>query len=69
MCGDGERGQLGVGIISMKEYKPLKVQLLEEKKTYNLSTPKFKQIACGTDHTGFLTEAGVIFVTGDNTRG
>ena len=25
MCGNGERGQLGVGIITMKEYKPLKV--------------------------------------------
>jgi len=28
MCGNGERGQLGVGIITMKEYKPLKVQVL-----------------------------------------
>ena len=69
MCGNGERGQLGVGIITMKEYKPLKVQVLDDKgKTYNL-TPKFKQISCGTFHTGFLTESGVIYVTGDNSQG
>lgn len=42
MCGNGERGQLGVGIITLKEYKPLRVQVLDDKgKTYNL-IPKFK---------------------------
>jgi alpha-tubulin suppressor-like RCC1 family protein len=69
MCGNGERGQLGQGTITKKEYKPLKVEFKDEKgKPYTL-TPKFKQVTCGYFHTGFLTESGVIYVTGDNIEG
>jgi len=55
VCGNGERGQLGIGIATLKEYKPHRVRLVDELgKPYSLS-PKFKQVACGHLHTGFLT--------------
>jgi hypothetical protein len=55
VCGNGERGQLGQGTITKKEYKPLKIEFKDEKgKSYAL-TPKFKQVTCGYFHTGFLT--------------
>jgi len=42
ICGNGERGQLGIGIESVKEYKPVKIKLIDEQgKPYVLS-PKFK---------------------------
>ena len=60
MCGNGERGQLGLGIITKKEYKPMKVEFKDENgKSYAL-TPKFKQVTCGYFHTGFLT--GKVFL-------
>ena len=55
MCGNGERGQLGIGIITAKEYKPLKVQLLDDNGKPYLLTPKFKQVTCGNFHTGLLS--------------
>ena len=33
------------------------------------NNPKFKQVECGDYHTGFLTESGVLYVTGDNSTG
>lgn len=55
MCGNGEKGQLGVGIVTLKEYKPLKVKLCDESgKPFGLQ-PKFKQVSCGQFHSGFLT--------------
>lgn len=55
VCGNGERGQLGVGIITIKEYKPLRVRICDDTgKPYALS-PKFKQVTCGNNHTGLLT--------------
>ncbi len=80
MCGNGERGQLGLGIVTKKEYKPMKVDFKDENGKSYASTPKFKQVTCGYFHTGFLTgnnnylvfnffiESGVIYVTGDNTE-
>jgi alpha-tubulin suppressor-like RCC1 family protein len=66
VCGNGERGQLGIGIATIKEYKPLKVKLIDEKGKPYLMTPKFKQVSCGHNYTGFLTESGVIYIAGDN---
>ncbi len=54
MCGNGERGQLGIGIDTMKEYRPVIVQVAKGGKISDVS-PKFKQISCGDWHTGFLT--------------
>ncbi|TNV85686.1 hypothetical protein FGO68_gene2776 [Halteria grandinella] len=68
VCGNGERGQLGIGIATIKEYKPLKVKLTDENGKPHLLTPKFKQVTCGQWHTGMLTESGVIYVTGDNQQ-
>lgn len=55
MCGNGERGQLGLGIITKKEYKPMKVEFKDENGKSYSSTPKFKQVTCGYFHSGFLT--------------
>jgi alpha-tubulin suppressor-like RCC1 family protein len=69
MCGNGEQGQLGLGISTLKEYKPLKVKLSDENGKTAMLSPKFKQVVCGAFHSGFLTENGVIYVTGDNSEG
>jgi alpha-tubulin suppressor-like RCC1 family protein len=55
MCGNGERGQLGLRIVTKKEYKPLKVEFKDENGRSYSTTPKFKQVSCGYFHTGFLT--------------
>ena len=44
----------------MKEYQPLKIS--------GLKGEKVKQIECGDYHSGFLTESGSVFMTGDNTK-
>lgn len=49
-CGNGERGQLGIGIITMKEYQPVKVKFDFQGKD------SIKQIECGDLNTAFLTE-------------
>jgi alpha-tubulin suppressor-like RCC1 family protein len=60
MCGNGERGQLGIGMETLKEYKPIKVKLLDEAGNPYSLTPKFKQVSCGHYHTGFLTGNRII---------
>ena len=57
MCGAGSQGQLGIGYLPLKEYRPLKI-LIDE---------KVVKVNCGDMHTGLLTDQGNIFMTGDNS--
>ena len=70
-CGNGEKGQLGFGLSSLKEYRPCKVKL-------ELMEDRIKQIACGHMNTGFLTgkisrliliDRGHVYICGDNSKG
>lgn len=61
-CGKGDKGQLGIGFISIKEYRPIVVRLRDHEE-------KIKQVACGTEHTCFLTASGKIFSCGSNEEG
>ncbi len=61
--GRGDKGQLGIGFITIKEYRPIVIRLrgyVEE---------KIRHIACGSFHTCFLTTTGKIFSTGLNDEG
>ena len=61
-CGRGDKGQLGIGFISIKEYRPIVVRLRDHDE-------KIKQVSCGMEHTCFLTASGKIFATGSNAEG
>lgn len=43
-----------MGVETIKEYKPIRVKLLDETGKPFQVTPKFKQVSCGEFHTGFL---------------
>ena len=61
-CGRGDKGQLGIGFISQKEYRPIIVRLR------NHDEP-IRQVSCGSFHTCYLTASGKIFSTGLNDEG
>ena len=63
-CGEGEKGQLGLGYISMKEYRPLKLKFKYLKKNDYIA-----QVSCGSYHTLFLTDKQEVFATGLNDFG
>ena len=57
MCGSGSQGQLGIGYMPVKEYRPVKAMVDE----------RIVKVSCGDLHTGFLTDQGNAYVTGDNS--
>ncbi len=61
-CGSGERGQLGIGMMTLKEYQPQRVKL-------DLGEDRIKQIACGNVNTAFLTDKNHVYIFGDNSKG
>ncbi|CDW76606.1 UNKNOWN [Stylonychia lemnae] len=62
-CGNCERGQLGLGIMTLKEYNPSKM-IFEIKQNDSV-----RSISCGDYNSAFLTEQGLIYITGDNSMG
>jgi len=62
-CGLNEYGQLGCGIKTFKEYQPVKLI------TAPFEEDQVKQISCGLYHSSFLTEQGLVYACGDNTKG
>ena len=48
--GDGEYGQLGIGYVALKEYRPMRAKLTNVK-----GGDYIIQIACGAYHTLYLT--------------
>eukprot|EP00803_Ostreobium_quekettii_P007034 evm.model.scf_2582.1 EVM.evm.TU.scf_2582.1 scf_2582:2859-15247(+) len=58
--GAGERGQLGIGAFCNKEL-PLKVVALDGRDV--------EMVACGSQHTLFLTKDGSVYGTGSNDSG
>jgi len=61
-CGQGDKGQLGIGFISPKEYRPIVIRLRNHDE-------KIKQVSCGAFHTCLLTLSGKIFSSGLNDEG
>ena len=57
MCGSGSQGQLGIGYMPVKEYRPVKAMIDE----------RIVKVSCGDLHTGFLTDQGNAYVSGDNS--
>jgi len=49
-CGSGEFGQLGLGYVSYKEYRPVRVRIKELEEG-----DQIVQVACGAFHTCFLS--------------
>ena len=63
-CGEGEYGQLGVGYVSLKEYRPVRAKIK------NLSAGDYvTKIACGAYHTLYLTRFRQVFAAGANNLG
>ena len=63
-CGEGEYGQLGLGYISLKEFRPIKLKFKSiEQGDY------VTKIACGAFHTCFLTRFKQVYATGLNNVG
>lgn len=63
-CGEGEYGQLGVGYVSLKEYRPIRAKI----KTL-AAGDYVTRIACGAYHTLYLTRFKQIFAAGANNLG
>ena len=61
-CGKGDKGQLGIGFFTHKEYRPILVRLRD-------FATRIKQVECGSQHTLFLTTAGQVFAAGFNDEG
>ena len=63
-CGEGEYGQLGVGYVSLKEYRPMRA------KFQDLPAGDYvTQISCGAHHTAYLTRFHHVYTTGSNNLG
>lgn len=62
-CGKGDKGQLGIGFVTLKEYRPIVIRLR------GFPDLKIKQISCGDFHSCFLTSNGKIFSSGLNNEG
>ena len=63
-CGEGEYGQLGLGYVSLKEFRPLKIKFKSMQQGDYVT-----KISCGAFHTCFLTRYKQIYSTGLNNIG
>ena len=63
-CGEGEYGQLGLGYVTMKEYRPMRVRIKDVKPGDYVT-----KVACGAHHTAFLTRFKSVYTTGANNLG
>ena len=61
-CGANYVGQLGVGFISDKEFRPIVVRLRK-------NVDMMRQVSCGNNHTLFLTGNSDIYSAGLNDEG
>ena len=60
--GRGDKGQLGVGYASHREFRPISMK-------GDLPIDKIKQIACGMHQTLVLTQKGQVYACGLNNIG
>ena len=63
-CGEGEYGQLGVGYVTLKEYRPMRAKIK------NIQAGDYVvKLACGAHHTAYLTRFQKVYITGANNLG
>ena len=63
-CGEAEYGQLGVGYVSVKEYRPARAKFRD------LDPGDYvTKVACGAHHTAYLTRYKQVYATGANNLG
>ena len=63
-CGEAEYGQLGVGYVSVKEYRPARAKFRDlDPGDYVI------KVACGAHHTAYLTRFKQVYATGANNLG
>ena len=63
-CGEGEYGQLGVGYVSLKEYRPIRAKIRDMP-----AGDYVTKIACGAHHTVYLTRSKQVYASGSNNFG
>lgn len=63
--GKGDKGQLGIGYTSLREFKPLKIKNPKCLDLYDA----IKSVACGAYHTMFITEKRKVYAFGQNLDG
>jgi alpha-tubulin suppressor-like RCC1 family protein len=63
-CGEGEHGQLGLGVCSLIEYRPLKIKFKDLHEIDYIT-----DVACGAFHTLFATKHHSVYATGLNNLG
>ena len=63
-CGEGEFGQLGLGYVALKEFRPIKLAFKDM-----VAGDYVTKLSCGAFHTCFLTRFKHVFATGLNNIG
>ena len=64
-CGRGDKGQLGIGYTSTREFRPLKTKDLKEMNRNDI----VKSVVCGAYHTMLMTVMRKVYVFGQNMDG
>lgn len=64
-CGRGEKGQLGLGYITTREFRPLKVKKIQDFS----SSDVIKSVVCGAYHTVLITQMRKVYSFGLNLEG